>query len=222
MRIDIVFDAVCPWCFIGKHRIERALSMRPDVTPEIRWRPFLLNPELPPGGIDRQAYLERKFGSNYRIQRIHAAALQAGQGEGINFNFDAIRRMPNSMNAHRLINLFATALVSDSAGVRQSDIVEALFQAYFVEAIDIGEVPNLVKIAVAHGLNGREVEDYLRSGAGILQVETENARMHRLGVSGVPCYIFEEQYAIAGAQEPEIVARLLDIAREAQLESASR
>jgi len=222
MRIDVVFDAVCPWCFIGKHRIERALAQRPDVAAEIRWRPFLLNPELPPGGIDRQAYLERKFGSNYRIQRIHAAALQAGQGEGIAFNFDAIRRMPNSMNAHRLINLAASAPVPDSAGSHQSDIVEALFQAYFVEAVDIGEISNLVRIAAEHGLNPREVDSYLHSGAGILQVETENARMHRLGVSGVPCYIFEEQYAIAGAQEPEIIARLLDIAREAQLETASR
>ena len=213
MRIDVVFDAVCPWCFIGKHRIERALAQRPDVAAEIRWRPFLLNPELPPGGIDRQAYLERKFGSNYRIQRIHAAALQAGQGEGIAFNFDAIRRMPNSMNAHRLINF---------AGSHQSNIVEALFQAYFVEAIDIGDIPSLVRIAAEQGLNPSEVDSYLHSGAGILQVETENARMHRLGVSGVPCYIFEEQYAIAGAQEPEIIARLLDIAREAQLETASR
>jgi predicted DsbA family dithiol-disulfide isomerase len=213
MRIDVVFDAVCPWCFIGKHRIERALAQRPDVAAEIRWRPFLLNPELPPGGIDRQAYLERKFGSNYRIQRIHAAALQAGQGEGIAFNFDAVRRMPNSMNAHRLINF---------AGSHQSDIVEALFQAYFVEAIDIGDIQSLVRLAEANGLNPNEVESYLRSSSGVLQVETENARMHRLGVSGVPCYIFEEQYAIAGAQEPEIIARLLDIAREAQLETASR
>ena len=200
-------------CRLGVRRLAAAHFLPADVAAEIRWRPFLLNPELPPGGIDRQAYLERKFGSNYRIQRIHAAALQAGQGEGIAFNFDAIRRMPNSMNAHRLINF---------AGSHQSDIVEALFQAYFVESIDIGEISNLVRIAAKHGLNPNEVEAYLLSGTGILQVETENARMHRLGVSGVPCYIFEEQYAIAGAQEPEIIARLLDIAREAQLEVASR
>lgn len=215
MRIDIVFDAVCPWCFIGKHRLERALAMRPDVVAEIRWRPFLLNPELPAHGIDRQSYLERKFGSNYRIQRIHAAAQQAGQTEGIDFNFDAITRMPNSLNAHRLINYAAL-------GGHQSDVVEALFRAYFIDAVDIGELDNLVRIAVAQGLDGREVERYLHGNAGILPVETDNARMHRLGVSGVPCYIFDDRYAIAGAQEAEIIARLLDIACETELATSSR
>jgi predicted DsbA family dithiol-disulfide isomerase len=215
MRVDIVFDVVCPWCFIGKHRLDRALAMRPDVTAEIRWRPFLLNPELPPGGIDRQSYLERKFGSNYRIQRIHAAAQQAGLSEGIYFDFDRIRRMPNSLNAHRLIN------VATKDG-RQGEMVEALFQAYFVEARDIGDIAILVEIAVAQGLDRAEIENYLRGTAGVLPVEGDNARMHRLGVSGVPCYIFDDSYAIAGAQEPEIIARLLDIANEAALESTSR
>lgn len=214
MRIDIVFDAVCPWCFIGKHRLERALAMRPLVAADIRWRPFLLNPELPLGGIDRQSYLERKFGSQYRIQRIHAAALQAGQSESITFNFDQIRRMPNSVNAHRLINY-------TPIGPAQSQMVEALFQAYFTLAVDIGDIDNLTEIAIQQGLDGHEVDRYLRSNGGTLPVETDNARMHRLGVSGVPCYIFDDRYAIAGAQEPEIIARLLDIACEAALETAS-
>jgi predicted DsbA family dithiol-disulfide isomerase len=214
VRIDVVFDAVCPWCFIGKHRLERALAMRPDVAAEIRWRPFLLNPELPPAGIDRQSYLERKFGSNYRIQRIQAAAQQAGQSEGIDFNFEAITRMPNSMNAHRLINY------AESSG-QQSAIVEALFRAYFIDGRDIGEIGILAEIAAGQGLDRREVESYLRTNAGIMPVESDNARMHRLGVSGVPCYIFDERYAIAGAQEAEIIARLLDIASENEMESSS-
>ncbi len=215
LRVDIVFDAVCPWCFIGKHRLERALAIRPQVVAEIRWRPFLLNPELPSGGIDRQAYLERKFGSNYRIQRIHAAAQQAGLLEQIDFDFDSIRRMPNSLNAHRLINLAAS-------GGRQGDMVEALFRAYFVDARDIGDIGTLAAIATAEGMDGRMVENYLRGNAGILPVETDNARMHRLGVSGVPCYILDERFAIAGAQEPEIIARLLDIACETEMATASR
>jgi predicted DsbA family dithiol-disulfide isomerase len=123
--------------------------------------------------------------------------------------------MPNSLNAHRLINLVGT-------GGNQSAMVEALFHAYFVEAIDIGEIGNLAAIAVAQGLDGKEVDSYLRSNAGVMAVETENARMHRLGVSGVPCYIFDDSYAIAGAQDPEIIARLLDIACEAALETTSR
>jgi len=225
LRIDIVFDAVCPWCFIGKHRLERALAMRPNVVAEIRWRPFLLNPELPAHGIDRQAYLERKFGSNYRIQRIHAAAQQAGQSEGIDFNFDEIARMPNSLNAHRLINFAATSDAKfDFAtnGDVQGDVVEALFRAYFIEGRDIGDISTLISIATAQGLDAREVDRYLHGNAGILPVETDNARMHRLGVSGVPCYIFDDRYAIAGAQEAEIIARLLDIACEAEFETSSR
>jgi predicted DsbA family dithiol-disulfide isomerase len=214
VRIDVVFDAVCPWCYIGKHRLQRALAMRPDIAAEIRWRPFLLNPELPAGGIDRQSYLERKFGSNYRIQRIQAAAQQAGQSEGISFNFDAIARMPNSMNAHRLVNY------AEASG-QQGAVVEALFRAYFVESRDIGDIGILAEIAENQGFDRREAEAYLRGNGGLLAVETDNARMHRLGVSGVPCYIFDERYAIAGAQEAEIIARLLDIAGENEMETSS-
>ena len=215
MRIDVVFDTVCPWCYIGKHRLARALTLRPDVAAEIRWRPFLLNPELPIGGMDRHVYLERKFGSSYRIQRIQGAAMAAGQAEGIAFEFDSIRRTPNSINSHRLIHFAA-----DSG--RQGELVEAIFHAYFVDSKDIGEVAVLRRIAEDCGLPGRAVENYLWSGAGMSLVEAETARMHRLGVSGVPCYVFDERYAVAGAQEPDMLARLLDIAREAELETTSR
>ena len=213
MRIDFVFDTVCPWCYIGKRRLERALAMRPDVVPELRWRPFLLNPELPPPGLDRQIFLERKFGSPYRIQRIHGAASSAGQAEDIRFNFDAIERTPSSINSHRLIQYVAPT-------GRQNEVVGAIFEAFFVNGEDIGDIDVLGQIAESCGIPRRPVENYLWSGNGITAVESENARMHRLGVSGVPCYIFDERYAVAGAQEPDMLARLLDIAREAELESA--
>jgi predicted DsbA family dithiol-disulfide isomerase len=213
MRIDFVFDTVCPWCFIGKHRLERALAMRPDVVPELRWRPFLLNPELPASGLDRQIYLERKFGSAYRIQRIHGAAAQAGQAENIRFNFNAIERTPSSINSHRLIQYVAPS-------GRQKEVVEAVFKAFFVDGLDIGDIDVLGHIAEQCGVPRRPVESYLWSGNGISSVEAENARMHRLGVSGVPCYVFDECYAVAGAQEPDMLARLLDIAHEAELEKA--
>lgn len=214
MRIDVIFDTVCPWCYIGKHRFERALRLRPDVRAEVRWRPFLLNPEMPPAGLDRQVYLERKFGSTYRIQRIHGAAQQAGEADGIHFDFDAIKRTPSSINSHRLIHYAADS-------TRQASLVESIFRAYFVHGEDIGDVRILRKLAEFSGLSGQEVEDYLRSDAGISAIEMENARFHRLGVSGVPCYILDDRYAVAGAQEPDMLARLLDIAQGAELETAS-
>ena len=215
MRIDVIFDTVCPWCYIGKHRFERALARRPDVRPEIRWRPFLLNPEMPPGGLDRQVYLERKFGSSYRAQRVHGAAKQAAAAEGIPLNLDLIRRTPNSINSHRLIHYAA-------GSCQQGALVEAIFEAYFRYGQDIGDIGVLRRIAEACGLPGRDAEAYLWSGAGTPAIESENARVHRLGVSGVPCFIFEERYAMAGAQDADMLARLIDIAHESELESASR
>jgi predicted DsbA family dithiol-disulfide isomerase len=214
VRIDVIFDTVCPWCYIGKHRFERALALRPDVRAEIRWRPFLLNPEMPASGLDRQFYLERKFGSSYRIQRIHGAAAQAGAEEGIAFDFDAITRMPSSINSHRLIQW-----AGDSE--RQAELVEAIFAAYFIRGLDIADIGVLTHIADHCGLPADAVAAYLRSAAGGAAVEAENARIHRLGVSGVPCYIFDERYAVAGAQDADMLARLMDIAREAELETSS-
>ncbi len=215
MRIDVVFDTVCPWCFIGKHRLERALSLRPEVRTEIRWRPFLLNPEMPPDGLEWQIYLERKFGSAYRIQRIHGAIAGAGEAEGIAFDFNGIRRIPSSIDSHRLIQW--------AAGTgKQASLVETIFGAYFVRGQDIGDRDILRRLAISVGLPGDEAEDFLDSGEGAAEVEGENARVHRLGVGGIPCYIFDGRYAVAGAQEPDMLARLIDIARgEAELETAS-
>ena len=206
MRIDVVFDTVCPWCFIGKHRLERALRLRPEVRAEIRWRPFLLNPEMPADGLDWQLHLERKFGSSYRIQRIHGAIAAAGEAEGIAFDFNAIARIPNSVNSHRLIQW--------AAGTgRQAALVEAIFGAYFVRGQDIGNSAVLAKLALACGLPADEAESFLDSDEGASEVQGENARVHRLGVGGIPCYIFDGRYAVAGAQEPDMLARLVDIAR---------
>ena len=215
MRIDVVFDTVCPWCFIGKHRLERALGLRPEVRAEIRWRPFLLNPEMPSDGLDWQLHLERKFGSAYRIQRIHGAIAAAGEAEGIAFDFNAIMRIPNSVDSHRLIQWAA-----DTG--RQAALVEAIYGAYFVRGQDIGDRAVLRSLAVACGLPGDEAQRFLDSNQGSAEVEGENARVHRLGVGGIPCYIFDGRYAVAGAQEPDMLARLIDIARgEAELETAS-
>ena len=214
MRIDFIFDSVCPWCYVGKRRLEQALALRPDVRAEIRWRPFLLNPDLPVAGIERRTYLERKFGSPHRIQRLLTAASAAGKSVGIDFNFAAITRTPNSIDAHRLI------LLADEAG-RQAEIVEALFAAYFTQGLDIGDRRVLRDIADSRGLSGPMAEAYLAGGDGVAAANADNARVHRLGVSGVPCYIFADHYALAGAQEADLLARLIDIAREAELDAVT-
>lgn len=212
MKVDIVFDTVCPWCFIGIRRFRRAQALRPSVPVEIRWRPFLLNPEIPVTGIDRAHYLERKFGNSHRIERIHAATRQAGQSEGIAFDFAAIRRMPSSIDSHRLIQW-----AEGGKGV----LVDRIFTAFFVEGRDIGDIGVLEDLAAEAGLNGREAGDYLRGPDGIDAIEAENGRMRRWGVSGVPSFVFEENYAVAGAQDPDLLARLMDIAVEADPESFS-
>lgn len=213
MKIEYIFDTVCPWCFVGKRRFERALSMRPGTRADIHWRPFLLNPDIPPEGVDRRIYLERKFGGPARVQRVHSAVAAAGEAEGINFAFDRIIRTPNTMNSHRMIR-FAGGMG------RQAETVEALYQGYFCQGRDIGRVDELLEIGEIAGLPRAELKYYLESDTDVAAVLNDNARAHRLGVNGVPCLVLDGQYAVAGAQEPDVLLRLIDIAREAEAEAA--
>lgn len=213
MRIEYVFDTVCPWCYVGKRRFERALAMRPDSNVRVSWLPFLLNPDLPLEGMDRRIYLERKFGGSVRVKRVHAAVTAAGRGEGIDFNFDGITRMPNSLNSHRLIRHAA------GMGV-EAEMVEALYHSYFVLGRDIGDLEVLADVAAGLGLDRAGVLARLESDAEAAAVLNDNARAHRLGVNGVPCLILDGSYALAGAQEPDILLRLLDIVRESRPEAA--
>jgi predicted DsbA family dithiol-disulfide isomerase len=213
VRIEYVFDTVCPWCYVGKRRLERALAQRPETRARIIWRPFLLNPDLPPDGIDRRVYLDRKFGGTARVQRVHAAVAAAGKSEGIEFDFDSITRMPNSLNSHRLIRYAG-------ASGRETEVVEALYKAYFSQGLDIGNVEILADLGAAFGLERDGLVTYLSSDADAATVLADNARAHRLGVNGVPCLILDGSYALAGAQEPDILLRLIDIVRESQPEAA--
>lgn len=205
MRIDIVFDTVCPWCFVGKRRFDRALRLRPNAAPEIRYRSFLLNPDLPAQGVDRREYLDRKFGGSQQYDRIVEALVFTGKGEGINFALDKIKRTPNSANSHRLVRLAQTV-------GRQHEVVEVLFTAYFERGLDIGNIEVLVRLAEEAGIERSMAYAHLSSESDVNAVYTENARMHRLGITGVPCYIFNESRAIAGAQEPDILVKMLDMA----------
>jgi len=205
MQIDFLFDAVCPWCYIGKRRLEQMLTTRDGPAPIINWQPFLLNPELPSAGIDRNAYLAGKFGSESRIGRIYGAIADVGLSVEIGFNFETIRHTPNSIDAHRLVRFAAKEDKAEEA-------VEALFEGYFVDGLNIGEADVLAGIAGDIGLDGAALTAHLQSDDGIDEIYDANAQAHRLGINGVPSYVFNQNMVISGAQEENVLARMLDAA----------
>jgi predicted DsbA family dithiol-disulfide isomerase len=208
VQIEVVSDTICPWCYIGKRRLEKALRLRPHVRAAPKWRPFLLNPEMPPEGIDRALYLVRKFGSEARVRRMFGAISEAGSSEEIDFAFERIRRTPNSVDSHRLVRLADRLGLADAA-------VEALFFAYFVEGRNVGDRRVLVEVAAGVGLDAQEARAYLDSDEDVTAVYDENARAHRLGVNGVPSFIFNGRMVISGAQDPQVLARMIDAAEAA-------
>ncbi len=205
MEIDIIFDTVCPWCYIGKRRLEMALSMRPQIRVKPNWRPFLLNPEMPPEGLDRTAYLVKKFGSESRVSRIYGAIGEAGQSVEIDFAFDRIDKTPNSVDSHRLVRFAHERGLAD-------EVAEALFVEFFINGRDIGDLRVLTEIGAANGLDAQEVEAYLKTDADVRTIHDENVRAHRLGINGVPSFAFNDKFVISGAQEPQVLARMLDAA----------
>jgi predicted DsbA family dithiol-disulfide isomerase len=203
MQIDVISDTVCPWCYIGKRRLERAMRMRPQIEFDVRWRPFQLDPTTPREGVDRKAYMERKFGSSDKIKPIHAALLKAGEDEGIPFAFEKILRTPNTINSHRLIRW------SHSMGV-QDAVVELLFRRYFTDGVDIGQTANLVWIAAEAGMDAELVEELLNSEADLEKVEHEDSMARKIGIQGVPTYLIGGKMLVNGAQDAETLARAID------------
>ena len=203
--IEVIHDLVCPWCHLGIRRLLRALRRRPDLGYDLLWRPFLLNPDMPRGGMAQEEYVIRKFGGVDRARRLHESITEIGRGEDIVFRFDRIRRAPSSVDAHRL--------VAWAAGYgRAGDVVEAIFTAHFSEGRDIGDAATLAHIAGRAGLEARAALAYLAGSEGTDRVHADNLLAHRLGVNGVPCFLIGGEHAIAGAQEPEVIDRLLDVA----------
>jgi predicted DsbA family dithiol-disulfide isomerase len=199
IRIDIVSDAICPWCYIGKRRLERALAAEgADIV--VGWRPFQLNPDMPAEGMDRKDYLRLKFGSDSGGER-YKHVIAAGLEEGIPFEFGKIRRTPNTILAHRLIR-------RAEADGNQDALVEALFQAYFTRGADIGDVDTLADIAASVGAEWDAVRAYLASDEGDAEVRAEDRFARQIGIQGVPCFVIERQYAISGAQPPEAFAEV--------------
>ena len=204
MRIDVVSDVICPWCFIGKRRLARALDQRSEVEAEIVWHPFQLNPDMPPEGMARERYIAAKFGGGQHADRIYRNVTEVGATVGIPFHFDRIKITPNTRNAHRLIR---HATEAGSA----EPVVEALFNAYFVDGRDIGDRATLSEIAGEAGLDRDAASRLLGGEDGAEQVLADDMSARRIGINAVPCFIFERKYVVSGAQEPEFFYPLFDL-----------
>jgi predicted DsbA family dithiol-disulfide isomerase len=203
MQLEIWSDPICPWCFIGKARLDRALESRPEHPFEIVWRPFQLNPDMPRKGMARGEYMALKFGDAQGILDAYRPVVEAAEATGLKLDLPAIARTPDTLDAHRLIHW---------AGLegRQNAVVSALFRAYFQEGRDIGEPATLTEIAAQAGMDRAMTERLLASDADCTQIR-EEARMARArGIQGVPCFILDGQYAISGAQPVTLWQEVID------------
>jgi predicted DsbA family dithiol-disulfide isomerase len=207
MHLEIFSDTVCPWCYIGKRRLERALRERPMPDLAIRWRAFQLNPGMPAGGMDRRQYMAAKFGSAERATRLFDTVTRVGADEGIRFSFDRIARTPNTMKSHRLLALAAQH-------GRQSQVLDRLFAAYFGEGRDIGQAGVLVDVGEESQLPRIEVEAALSEDSPIGTSLAEDFLARRQGINGVPYFVFNGRFGLSGAQEPEALYHMFDLARE--------
>jgi predicted DsbA family dithiol-disulfide isomerase len=197
LAIDVISDVICPWCFIGKRRLEQALAaLNGQQEVRVRWHPFQLNPTMPKEGISRREYRIGKFGSWERSQELDAKLIAVGETEGIHFAFERIERTPNTVDAHRLIWLADQHECQDA-------VMEGLFRAYFTEGRDISNRQTLTDVVVESGLERQLVEDILNSDEGMEAIQEAEGLSRRHGVSGVPFFIVNEKVALSGAQAPE-------------------
>lgn len=212
LKIDVVSDVVCPWCYVGLRRLEKALSLyaqrHPEAaTPEVHWHPFQLNPDLAPEGMDRGEYVRTKFGP--RAAEVYDRVKAVGLSEGIAFNFDGIARQPNTRVAHSLI---AVA----EPGSEQSRVVQAMFDAYFIDNRDLTDAQTLAQVAREAGLDDERIAQALGDADVHAHVSQSDAQARSVGISGVPFFIFNGEFAISGAHEAE---NLLDAMEQAIAEA---
>jgi len=204
--IDVVSDAICPWCFLGKRRLDAALGAL-DMDVFIRWRPYMLDPTIPPEGLDRDEYMLNKFGPE-RIKTIHDPLIDAGRGLDVPYHFDLITRTPNTLDAHRLIRWAHTV-------ERQNEMVERLFMAYWSEGRDIGNRDVLAQCAGEAGINAQQIRELLDTDQDVAETKAEIEHATNIGVTGVPTYILAQSYALVGAQSPEVLIDAINrVARE--------
>ncbi len=203
VKLDILSDPICPWCYIGKARLDRALEARPDHPFVIAWHPFQLNPDMPAGGMDRRAYLEAKFGGQAGAVRAYLPVAEHARAAGLTINFEAMARTPNTLDAHRLIHW---------AGIegRQTAMVSALFRAYFTEGRDIGDVETLADLADEAGLDAALIHRLLATDADRDDIIARDAAAREMGVTAVPTFVVAGQHAVPGAQPTETWLSVID------------
>ena len=213
VRIDVVSDVVCPWCFIGKHRLEKALALRPDIPVEVHWHPYFLNDWIPPEGMSREQYLTTKFGSPERYKDIAQRVGAAAAAEGLVYASDKMTRQPNTLDCHRLIRW--------AGGIgKAADMKQRLMDLYFTEGADLTNRAVLVEAAASVGLDPEDVRAALDSDQDIAAVGQEAQQAKEAGIDGVPCFIFGGKFAVSGAQAPEYLAAAIERAAQATNEAA--
>jgi predicted DsbA family dithiol-disulfide isomerase len=203
LPIDMVSDVVCPWCFIGKRRLEKAIALKPDIAVEVRFRPYFLNPWVPRAGISREEYLTTKFGSPERYRSIAQRVAQAAAAEGLTYALDSIKRQPNTLDCHRLIRWAGE--IGKAARMKQR-----LMELYFSEGGDLTDRDVLVKAAVDSGLDAELVRKRLAGEDDVENVTREAESAKEAGIDGVPCFIFDAHLAVSGAQAPEHLAQAIE------------
>ena len=196
IELDIFSDTVCPWCYIGKKRLENALNKYKNLIIKQTWRPFQLNPGMPPDGMDRQEYLISKFGSSDAAKTVYENIYEEGVKEGINFNFDLIEVTPNSFNSHRLLALAYKVDI-------QEKVLDDLFESYFLHGKNIGDPNILLQIAIKHNINAEEFKSYLSDQENIEPLANEAIQAKKMGINSVPTFIVNRQIVINGAQTSE-------------------
>jgi predicted DsbA family dithiol-disulfide isomerase len=213
VRIDVVSDVVCPWCFIGKHRLEQAIALKPDIPVEVHWHPYYLNDWIPLEGISRTEYLTTKFGSPERYKDIAQHVAQTAAAEGLVYAIDKINRQPNTRDAHRLIRW------ADSLG-SAAEMKQKLMDLYFTDGADLSDREALVHAAVSVGFNEDNVRKALASDMDIAEIAEQVQSAKEAGIQGVPCFIFGGKFAVSGAQAPDYLAEAIERAAQANREAA--
>ncbi len=203
VRIDVVSDVVCPWCFIGKARLEKALALKPDIPVEVHWHPYFLNDWIPPEGMSREDYLTTKFGSVDRYSGIAQRVSAAAAAEGLVYDKDKIARQPNTIDCHRLIRW--------AGGIgKAAEMKQKLMDLYFTQGADLSNRAVLVEAAAEIGLDAEDIRTALASDQDVAAVTQEAQSAKEAGIEGVPCFIFGGKFAVSGAQEPEYLAEAIE------------